>query len=142
MNAVITADVIGYSRLSVQEEDSVINAIYDTLENKINARTNVGSSFNISRGDSIQVELDRAVDALRVALLLKTGINQIAVNKGNKNKPVIDIRIAIGVGEIAKQRVNVNESTGEAYTFSGRMLDLMKKNKRTLAIHTGNVVFN
>ena len=32
MNSVITADIIGYSRLTVQEEDIVIRTINDTLE--------------------------------------------------------------------------------------------------------------
>ncbi len=142
MNAVITADIIAYSRLTMEEQDSVLSAIYETLEGKMNARTNVDSSFLISRGDSIQIELDKASDALRVALLLKTGINQIAINKGNKNKPVIDVRIAIGIGGISKKRAYVNESTGDAYTFSGRTLDLMKKSKRTLAIKTCKEMFN
>jgi len=142
MNAVITADIIAYSRLSIDEQDSVLSAIYDTLEGRMNARTNVDSSFLISRGDSIQIELDKASDALRAALLLKTGINQIAIHKGNKNKPVIDVRIAIGIGGISKKRAYVNESTGDAYTFSGRTLDLMKKSKRTLAIKTFSEVFN
>lgn len=142
MNAVITADIIDYSKLPTKSEDLVINAIYNTFEDSADIRTNVDSSFVITRGDNIQIELDEQVDALKAALLLKTAINKIPLNKGNKTKPDIDIRIAIGIGEISSKRRNVNESTGDAYTFSGRTLDSMKKHKRTFAIKTYNDTLN
>jgi len=142
MNAVITADIIDYSKLSTEEEDRVINTIYETFEAGTDIRTNVDSSFLITRGDNIQIELDKPEEALKAALLLKSAINKIALNKQNKNKPIIDIRIAIGIGDISGKRENVNESTGDAYTFSGRTLDTMKKLKRTLAIKTNNTTLN
>jgi len=139
MNAVITADIIDYSKLSTKEEDIVINTIYDTFEDNIDIRTNVDdSSFVITRGDNIQIELEKPEEALKAALLLKSGINKITLNNRKKNKPIIDVRIAIGIGEISGKRENVNESTGDAYTFSGRTLDSMKKHKRTLSIKTDN----
>jgi hypothetical protein len=137
MEAVITADVVNYSQLSVEGEDLVISTIYETFETATELRTNVAdSSFVITRGDNIQIELEKPKDTLRVALLLKSAINKIALNKGNRTKPAIDVRVAIGIGEITGKRENVNESTGDAYTFSGRTLDSMKKQKRTLAIKT------
>jgi hypothetical protein len=142
MNAVITADIIDYSKLSTEEEDRVINSIYETFEAGTDIRTNVDSSFLITRGDNIQIELDKPEEGLKAALLLKSAINKIALNKQNKNKPIIDIRIAIGIGDISGKRGNVNESTGDAYTFSGRTLDTMKKLKRTLAIKTNNTTLN
>jgi hypothetical protein len=142
MNAVITADIIDYSKLSREGEDLVINTIYETFEDGSDVRTNVDSSFVITRGDNIQIELDKQEEALKAALLLKTAINKIALNKGNKTKPDIDVRIAIGIGEIINKRINVNESTGDAYTFSGRTLDSMKKHKRTFAIKTYNNKLN
>ena len=36
----------------------------------------------------------------------------------------------------------MGESTGDAYTFSGRTLDAMKKQKRTIAIKTANEKLN
>ncbi|MCF8223064.1 MAG: SatD family protein [Bacteroidales bacterium] len=142
MKAVITADIIDYSKLSIEEENLVIDIIYDTFEDDEYVRTNVDSSFMITRGDSVQIELDKKEEALNVALLLKSAINKIALSESNKTKPTIDVRIAIGVGEILGKRENVNESTGDAYTFSGRTLDMMKKNKRTLAIATNNKELN
>ena len=137
MNAVVTADVIDSTSLPVEGENLVLRAIYETFGKDSTMRTNVAeSSFTITRGDSIQFELDDATKALKTALLLKAAINKITLL--SNRKPSIDVRIAIGIGEIAAKRLFVNESTGEAYTNSGRTLDSMKKNKRTLAIKTGN----
>jgi hypothetical protein len=137
MNAVITADVIDSTKLSVEGEDLVLKTIYETFGKDSTIRTNVDESyFKITGGDKIQIELDDATNALKTALLLKTAINKISML--NDRKPSIDVRIAIGLGEVAAKRPNVNESSGEAYTNSGRTLDSMKKNKRTFAIKTGN----
>lgn len=139
MNAIITADVINSTNLSFDGEELVIKAVYDTFGDDSTLRTNVEeSSFTISRGDRIQIELDDVFKALKTALLLKTVINKITLIGDNKTKPSIDVRIAIGIGEVGARRTNVNESTGEAYTNSGRTLDSMKKSKRTLAIKTNN----
>ncbi|MGD2034508.1 MAG: hypothetical protein PVF73_05590 [Bacteroidales bacterium] len=142
MNAVITADIVDYSGLSTEGEDRVINTIHETFGDSRDIRTNADSNFLITRGDTIQMELDKPEKALKTALLLKSAINKTALNKGNKTKPDIDVRIAIGIGEISGKRKHVNESTGEAYTFSGRTLDSMKKQKRTLAIKTNSTTLN
>ncbi len=140
MNAIVTADVINSTKLSYDGEELVIKAVYDTFSNDSTLRTNVEeSSFTISRGDSIQIELEDVTKALKTALLLKTAINKITLIGDNKTRPSIDVRIAIGIGEVGAKRTNINESTGEAYTNSGRTLDSMKKNKRTLAIKTNNI---
>lgn len=137
MYAVITADVIDSSSLSVEDEDFVLKVIYETFGKDSTIRTNVGENyFKITRGDKIQIELNEVSNALKTALLLKTAINKISLS--NDRKPSIDVRIAIGIGEVSAHRPNVNESTGEAYANSGRTLDSMKKNKRTFAIKTGN----
>lgn len=100
MNAVVTADVIDSTSLSVEGEDLVLRAIYETFGKDSTMRTNVEeSSFTITRGDSIQFELDDATKALKTALLLKAAINKITL-LGNR-KPSIDVRIAIGIGEVA-----------------------------------------
>jgi hypothetical protein len=137
MSAVITADIINYSKLSPDEQDKLIGVIHKTFGNNSDIRTNVGdSSFAITRGDNIQIELKNADQALRAALLLKSAIKKIVPGTGNKTPA--DVRIAIGIGDISARRKNVGESTGNAYTFSGRTLDSMKKQKRTLAVKTNN----
>jgi len=138
MNAVITADIIDYTKLTIEGEDMVLQAINRMINDQKSTRTNLKDNFTIRRGDSIQIELEQAEEALKVSLLLKTAVNKISLNQNNKTKPSIDIRIAIGIGEIASKREQVGKSSGDAYTLSGRTLDKMKKQKRTFATQTQN----
>jgi len=72
MNAVITSDIIDYTKLSVEGEDLVLKTIYETFGKDSTIRTNVDeSNFKITGGDKIQIELDDATNALKTALLLK-----------------------------------------------------------------------
>jgi hypothetical protein len=140
MKAVITADIIDYTKLKPIDANQVIDAIRKAFNNPNafnSGRTNLNATFSIKRGDSVQVELDNPVNALKVALLLKTAVNAInLVPDKKRNKPMVDVRIAIGIGDIDAQRDDVNTSSGEAYEYSGRTLDTMKKSKRKIAIRT------
>jgi len=142
MNAVITADIVDYTKLTKEGEEMVLQAIHKMYADKKSVRTNLGGNLSIKRGDSIQIELKNPSEALESALLLKTTVNKISLSSKSKTKPDIDIRIAIGIGTIHSKRDSVNESTGDAYTFSGRTLDAMKKQKRTIAIKTANEKLN
>lgn len=136
MQAVITSDIINYSRLEKKEEDLVLESLQLLFEQE-KLRSNIGSKgFRISRGDSIQAELEVPEQSLKLALLLKSSINKIRVKESNTLKPSIDLRIAIGIGSISSRRENVDESTGDAYSFSGRTLDTLKKRKRLIDIKT------
>jgi hypothetical protein len=142
MNAVITADIIDYSSLSTEQENLVLNVLHETFKLAGELRTNLDGAFRIRRGDNIQIELDWPQKALRSALLLKAAINKLPLNNGKKTRPGVDIRIAIGIGEILGKRSEVDESTGVAYSLSGRTLDSMKKHKRAIAIKTMDEAIN
>ena len=139
MRAVVTADIVNFTKFTNEQAEEVLNAIRTMFSEVSNARVNLDNNFSIKRGDSIQVELDNPEDALNVALLLKTALNRIGFNKAKKKpSPMVDARIAIGVGTIEAPRDDVNVSSGKAYEYSGRTLDAMKKSKRMLAIKTNN----
>ncbi|MDD2549494.1 MAG: hypothetical protein PHD00_05285 [Bacteroidales bacterium] len=142
MKAVVSADIIDYTKLTSDDANKVIDVISNVFNNPnalSRVRTNLNVNFSIKRGDSIQIELGDPSNALKVALLLKTALNAINLTPERKrSKPMVDIRIAIGLGDIDAQRSNVNTSSGEAYENSGRMLDSMKKNKRKIIIKTNN----
>ena len=139
--AAITADIIDSTKLSDKEINSVLENVNQLINNLKGVRLNIDNTLNIRRGDSIQGDTDNIKEALKIALLLKTTINRVNYSKGEKKSKIIDVRIAIGIGEIIR-RSNVNESTGEAYIFSGRTLDNMKKDKRLMAIKTFNEKIN
>jgi len=138
MIAVITADIVNYTSLTNLESNLVLNSVHTMFEELDSYRTNIDKRFSIKRGDNIQIEISSPGVALDVALLLKSAVNKIILRDKkniNKNrKPFVDIRISIGVGKIAVKRETVNESSGDAYIFSGRTLDMMQKKKRLLSV--------
>ena len=142
MRAVITADIIDYTKLNSKEANEVLNAIHTLNNTEGISRTNLNSKFSIKRGDNIQGEINNVADALRVALILKATVNKILFNKDSNRKPNVDVRIAIGIGEIETIRSTVGESTGEAYILSGRTLDKMKDDKRIFSIKASNEELN
>ena len=137
MDAVITADIIGYTKLTNNDADIVLNTIHNLFRELTLDRNNLSSNFSIKRGDSIQGEISNPAEALKIALLLKTAVRKLKV--GSKN---LDIRIAIGIGNIDNKRNSIDESFGEAYIYSGRSLDNMKNDKRVFVAKTNNEAVN
>lgn len=70
--------------------------------------------WQIYRGDSIQLRLEKPEESLETALLLKSAIKQYAKT---------DIRISIGIGTEDSKTKTVSMNTGTAYEFSGRLLE-------------------
>lgn len=136
IKGVITADIIDYTKLTDNDADQVLEALYRLDKEWISVRTNTESSIVVKRGDNIQLEVQDPDQVLKLALQLKTALNRIILHPMQKNNIKIDVRIAIGLGNISAYRKKVNESTGNAYTNSGRTLDMMKSKKRLLSINS------
>ena len=81
--------------------------------------------WEIYRGDSFQLKVE-AREALRVAILIKSIIKKI-------DKKKLDVRLAIGIGDDAKYANRVSEAIGEAFVYSGELLEELKEKK----IHLG-----
>jgi len=137
MDAVITADIIGYTKLTSNDANIVLNTIHSLFNELSLKRNNLSSSFSIKRGDSIQGEISNPAKALKIALLLKTAVRKLKLEGKN-----LDIRIAIGVGNIENKRNSIDESFGEAYIYSGRSLDAMKNDRRVFVVKTNNETVN
>lgn len=140
MEAVITADIIGYTKLNEEQQSYVlveIKKLFDTIEG---VRNNLGNNFKIKRGDAVQVEIKDPKEALKIALLLKAAVTQITFDTTyfKRMRPVIDIRIAIGLGSINNKRELVDESMGMAYNNSGRTLDEMRRAKTIFTLKSDN----
>lgn len=78
--------------------------------------------WEIYRGDSFQL-LNHPEDALETAIFIKATIKKIET---------LDVRIAIGIGEISYRASKITESNGSAFINSGSCFDELKK--QTLAI--------
>jgi predicted XRE-type DNA-binding protein len=91
-----------------------------------NALVKIGEKANweIFRGDSFQIQ-STPQEALIQAIFLKASIKAI---KG------LDVRIALGIGEIEFSAKKITESNGEAFINSGEKLDELKENRLLMAI--------
>lgn len=84
------------------------------------------SVWEIYRGDSFQIIVSPK-DALRVSLLIKSVIKKIPSKK-------LDVRLAIGISEEEIIADRVSEAAGEAFVYSGQLLDTLKQKKVHLGI--------
>lgn len=121
MISVITGDVIHSRRL---EEPGLWSK---PLKGLLETFGPSPETWEVYRGDSFQLELERPAEALRTAIRIKALM---------RRQPDLDVRMAIGIGEKQVSGPAVTESQGQAFVYSGETLEHIKKNKRTLAIKT------
>ncbi len=116
MVAILTGDIIHSRSLAAKTWLAALK----------NALVKVGEKGNweIFRGDSFQIQ-STPEEALIQAIYLKASIKTL---KG------LDVRIAIGMGEIEFSAKKITESNGEAFINSGEKLDELKENRLSLAI--------
>lgn len=121
MTSVITGDIIGSSRQADQKGWlTPLKALLHTLGPQ-------PAVWEIYRGDSFQLERPSPEEALHMAIRIKSLVKAI---------PGMDVRMAIGVGEKNFTAARVSESNGEAFVFSGKRLEALKKEKQTMALQT------
>lgn len=126
MVAILTADIIN-SR-AVADQDIWLKPVKGYL-------AQLGPSpktWEIYRGDSLQVEIADPSEVLRVAMHLK------AIIRMNKE---LDIRMAIGIGEKSYRADKLTESNGSAFARSGEAFEGLKKST-TLTISSAWDAFN
>lgn len=123
MEAVITGDLIN----SRKAKDS---RWVEQLKLELQVFGEEFKDWELYRGDSFQLLLP-ANQALSAVFRLKSNIKQFAD---------LDVRIAIGVGEVDFRAERVLESNGTAFQFSGEGFDNL--NKQNLMVNSANSSFN
>ena len=123
MTSVITGDIINSRK---QKEPEVwIN----TLKNALSNLSSDTKYWEIYRGDSFQIEIRDYHSSFTATLYIKACIKMIKD---------LDVRLAIGVGNKTYEGKDVTESNGEAFVFSGEIVETLKKEKQNLRIKTKN----
>jgi len=129
--AVITGDIVD----SREVED--LQALLQVLKNaipEIGKELKTKISFEIYRGDSFQLLVDKFEEAMKIAVLIRTKLR----SKTPYHKPddanipldkLWDTRLSIGIGTINKPALRIVESTGKAFELSGNQLDDMKNSQ-------------
>jgi hypothetical protein len=117
--SIITADIVNYTKVAQNPE---VNLINDFI--KWTKKTNIVSEvkYEIFRGDSFQCIIPNLNQTLKICLL-----NRAYFLRLSKNKNGLDLRQAIGVGEINSLQKTLSRSDGEAFRYSGRTFDEMDK---------------
>lgn len=122
MAAVITADIVNSTKLSEANEKLLFSELEELLKP-------YRSEF--FRGDSFQVYLENAKDALKLALACRSLAIQLPTAE---EEPLSDIRISIGIGNVVLPVKSLATAKGEAFLLSGRSFDSMVKTGKRLII--------
>jgi hypothetical protein len=136
--AVITGDIIRSSKLSTAELTrlpAVFASVVQQVE-KICQQPDGSTRFSIYRGDSFQL-LTPPSSALKTLVLIKAELRK-TYPKTLAN--AVDARIAIALGTVSHIAPNITESTGEAFTLSGHLLDTIPYNRQTVFGFNGGVI--
>jgi hypothetical protein len=126
MVAVITGDVINSKK-------NAPRTWLTPLKRELNSVGNTPKTWEIYRGDSFQVIVSKAEDALFLAMKLKASLKAV---KG------INVRMAIGIGKRTYNAAKVTESNGSAFVNSGEKFEMLKQEKQNLAIKSDSPEFD
>jgi hypothetical protein len=118
MLTIITGDIVNSRSVTPEVWLNPLKELFNEISYSEN-------DWDIFRGDSFQVSV-QAKDAFRIAVLIKTVIK---MNSSNK----IDVRMAVGIGENDSRVDKVSEATGQAFEYSGELLD----NLTQVDVHLG-----
>jgi hypothetical protein len=117
--AVIIGDII-------KSREQKAGSWIENLKKVLSQYGNPPSVWEIFRGDSFQLMLD-PIDALLAAIHIRAFM---------KHSDSLDVRMAIGIGEVTHKAAKITESNGSAFVFSGECFESLKK--QTLALKTGD----
>jgi len=125
MTSVITGDIIG----SRQQTSKHWVEDLKTILSRFGATP---SQWEVYRGDEFQIEIKNPEEALLSAILIKAHLKAIK----------LDARMSIGFGDKTHNAEKISESNGSAFIHSGELFETLKKQKVTLAMRTGDMVFD
>lgn len=118
MIAILTGDIVSSRR--VPDKGKWIKRLQYIIEKKSGLPK--PPKWGIFRGDGFQIEVTAPAEALRVAILIRSGIKSIR----EFHELGLDARIGLGIGNRGYVGKSINESDGEAFQASGAMLDALK----------------
>ena len=130
LKAVLTGDIVNSTKLKPVAEKKLIKILQTVL---------VNYQFEFYRGDSFQVFVKNAEEALEIALLCRTAA--ISISKSDQDIKS-DIRISIGIGMVQLPVKNLATAKGSAFVLSGRAFDEFLKTDARLSIAVENGLAN
>ena len=123
MEAIIAGDIINSQKHDPDKYLSVIKEVLSEYSSK--------GMFQIYRGDSFQAMIKLPNLALHASINLKAALKKIES---------LDVRIAIGLGDVNIIDNNIAISTGSALTRSGELLDSLKEEGENLKVRADHAL--
>ena len=127
MIGIITGDIINSRKVNNPLE------WMDPLKKLLNEQGKSPKTWDLYRGDSFQIEVKQPEETLGYAIRIKAAM---------KSLKDIDVRMAIGIGEKSFSAPQITQSNGEAFIYSGELLEKLVKDKQTMGIKTPWPEFN
>jgi hypothetical protein len=118
MISVITGDIINSRKCSPE-------LWLKLLKNELSTFGDTPGIWEIYGGDTFQLRVDDPLKALTAAIRLKAVI---------KLQKPLDVRIAIGIGDMTFKSDKVTECNGPAFIHSGEKFKTLRKEKLKLAV--------
>jgi len=128
IEAIFTADIVNSSLLRATETEELIAALNALIHP-------YAKKHEFYRGDSFHTLLNEPETGLELAALLRLCVRKM---QPSRLKQPLDIRIAIGLGEIDTPIKKLSTATGEAFVLSGRELDKLSQTEQYLSIITNS----
>jgi hypothetical protein len=121
MISVITGDIIN----SRKSEPRLYIRL---LKSELKVFGETPGDWEIYGGDSFQLRIDDPIDALLVSIRIKAAVRIV--------KP-LDVRLAIGLGDMSFKSRRITECNGSAFINSGERFKRLKKDKLKMAVQSG-----
>lgn len=122
MTAIITGDIVNST--TVKDQQIWLGPLKELFK-KISPDP---GGRAIYRGDSFQIKVPPE-KGLRVCLLIISSVVALDI-------PGLNVRLAIGIGKTDDSDAAVNEASGEAFIYSGKLLDQLSASGRRLGLRT------
>lgn len=127
---VISGDVVDSTQLSATQFERVLEQVR-LVQGGI-SKAHKQNAHSIARGDEFQSVVYNISDILRYTLLYRLSIKALGKE--------FDCRISFAIAQQNQLRDKVDESTGEAFTLSGRALKALKSER--LVFNSDQTQFN
>jgi len=147
MNAVISGDIVSSTALNELEMESLRKDVIRLIERlegqQPGAEGSVSFYGRLIKGDYIECYMQDPKDSLRVALLIKTLVKRIVLekspNKALEKKRLLfkkyGVRLVIGIGTMRTVDTQQGILDGEAIYLSGRKIDDQRsRNKEKVVV--------
>ncbi len=124
MTCVITGDII-------ESRNRKKGIWLQPIKNLLKEFGSTPKQWEIYRGDEFQLEL-KPEDAMSAIIMIKACLKDIKM----------DARMSIGIGEKTYSAAKVSQSNGTAFIRSGESFNMLKEQRTTVLINSGNEVWD